>query len=107
VHTDVKNLELTRGRHNAWDRLQAPARYRRLAVIVAAATVVVFARRRSWIGRLASTAAAALVARAVAGHDDLVAWLPRPRRTSSLDIASDAPAWTSTAGAAVGGSFLP
>jgi hypothetical protein len=108
----VKNLELTRGSRNAWDRLETPAQYRRLAVIVTAAAVVVFARRRSWVGRLASSAAAALVARAVAGHDDLGTYVLRPRRamastevdTASADSfpASDAPAWTPTAGASAG-----
>lgn len=108
----MKNLELTRGRRNAWDRMDTPAQYRRLAVIVAAAAVVVFARRRSWAGRIASSAAAALVARAVAGHDDLGTYVLRPRGTTSsshVDTASadsfpasDAPAWTSTAGASAG-----
>lgn len=108
----MKNLQLTRGRRNAWDRMETPAQYRRLAVIVAAAAVVVFARRRSWVGRLASSAATALVARAVAGHDDLGTYVLRPRRipaSTEVDAASadsfpasDAPSWTSTAGGPAG-----
>lgn len=85
------------------------SRVRRLAILVAAGALVVYARRSSWMGRVAASMGAALAARALAGHDDLAPLLARRRlalREASIDDevadsfpASDPPSYTSTVGA--------